>query len=652
MNPTMRLKIKRDTFFLPDPDGSRVYFRNNIGSFRMEGEGIAKWIELLLPMFTGEYTLEDLTDSLPGEYRERVFEIAGSLYKNGFVQDVSQDRPHTLSDRILQKYGSQIEFLDHLADSGPYRFSVYRQAKVLAAGSGPFFVSLVAALLDSGLPKFHMRLTQSLPTNRERLAELINHARTEDSEVAVEEMVPQGDGDRSWRQAVQPFDAVLYVAQEGSLEVLRILHRVCREEGKLFMPAIIWQQAGVAGPLVHPDSEGCWESAWRRIHQTAICKDSSLHAFSSTAGAMLANVIVFELFKKITDVTESDRQGKVFLLDLETLEGNWHAFLPHPLVAGQTAVRWMGDGELQGEGQGDRAASDELISFFSRLSSSETGIFHIWDEEDLKQLPLAQCRIQVVDPLSQGPAELLPPLVCSGLTHEEARREAGLTGLEAYVSRMADRVMNTDAVVYPDAESALKPHEFVGVGAGETILEGMCRGLDQWLAEEWGKQGNDQPPVVSIANVRSVEDERCRFYLQALAIQNEAPTVGLGAEVHGFPAVWVGAVGQWYGSTGLTITMALRKSLQLALQNQQNQAAFPAARGKIVSSVRLVQQAQQELVIPACEEAPQKDDLQSALKRLRQNGKRLFLLDLTLEPFLKEGLAGVFGVLVREEESL
>lgn len=99
---SMRLKVKRDTFFLPERNKG-VYFRNNLSSFRMEGSTIDQWIEKLMPMLNGEYTLGELTDGLPGPYRNRVFEIAEALFRNGFVRDVSRDRPHQLTEQILNK---------------------------------------------------------------------------------------------------------------------------------------------------------------------------------------------------------------------------------------------------------------------------------------------------------------------------------------------------------------------------------------------------------------------------------------------------------------------------------------------------------------------------------------------------------------------
>lgn len=646
LNPSMRLKVKRDTFFLPDPNGS-VYFRNNVSSFRMEGELIDQWIEKLIPIFNGEYSLEDLTDGLPDQHRNQVYGIAEMLYRNGFVRDVSQDTPHQLPEEVLKKYASQIEFLNNFGDSGEYRFQSYRQAKVLTVGSGPFLISAISALLVSGLPTIHVLVSGSEPTDRQRMLELAAHARKTDPEVAIKEVTLQKKGVSSWREAVGPFDSILFVSREGDIEELRVLHKVCREEKKVFLPAVCLQQVGMAGPLVHPDFEGCWESAWRSIHESAICKDPQLHTFSSTAGAMLANVIVFELLKKITGVNDSERSNPFFLLNLETLEGKWHSFMPHPLVTGRAAVRWTHDFDLQLE---RRSIENEngLLPYFSQLTSAESGVFHIWEEGDLEQLPLSQCRVQAVDPLSEGPAGLLPDIVCNDLTHEGARREAGLTGIEAYVSRMASLLVSTSPSHQEDEGSRIEPQEFIGVGAGETVAEGIGRGLQRCLAEVLSKQQASQLPSVFRVQLSAIEDKHCQFYLQALTTMKGAPMIGLGEEVSGFPVVWVGTSDRWYGGVGLNVTLAFRDALQQALVEAQNQTACLTSE---VSSVLLKEQLPVSLEIPSCEVTIKSEVLQSAMQVLERNRKRLMVFDLAVVPFLKEEMAGVFGVLLREEES-
>ncbi|MEH7500627.1 putative thiazole-containing bacteriocin maturation protein [Neobacillus drentensis] len=650
LNPSMRLKVKRDTFFLPDSNRG-VYFRNNISSFRMEGSTIDQWVEKLIPMFNGEYTLGNITEGLPGPYRDRVYEIAEVLYRNGFVRDVSQDHPHQLEDQVLKRHASQIEFVDSFVDSGAYRFQTYRQAKVLAVGSGPFFVSLVSSLIESGLPKFKLLITDKVPTNRRRLMELVAHARKTDPEVEVEEVILKDDGVNFWRESVQPFDSILYVSQEGNLEELRLLHTVCREEKKALLPAICLQQVGIAGPLVSPESEACWESAWRRLHQSVLFKDQQLAAYSSTAGAMLANVIVFELFKEGTGVTELEQKNQFFLLDMDTLEGNWHSFMPHPLVTGRISAKWVEDFDRQLEQRLSRGDSSELLLYFHQLTSKESGIFHIWEEEELKQLPLAQCRVQAVDPVSEGPAELLRDIVCTGLTHEEARREAGLAGIEAYASRMIGLLV-TSLPPHQEVEGRLvDSQEFVGVGAGETFAESVCRGLQKCLAEEMNIQQRDQKISVSRVQLSAVEDERCRFYLQALTTMGGAPFIGLGEEVSGFPVVWIGTSDGWYRSVDLNITMALRKALQQALIKVENPEAYLTTQAFDVSCLLLEEKVAQSLVIPACEERIQSENLRAAMEVLERNHKQLSVFEQEIEPFLKEGLAGVFGVLLREEES-
>ncbi|WP_034756616.1 putative thiazole-containing bacteriocin maturation protein [Rossellomorea vietnamensis] len=630
LNPSMRLKVKRDTFYLPERD-SGVYFRNNLCSFRMEGSGIDQWVEKLLPMFNGEYSLEDLTNGLPDPYRNRVMEIAEVLLKNGFVRDVSRDLPHNLPRHAMEKFASQIEFVDSLADSGAARFETYRHANVLAAGSGPLLTSLVSSLIESGLAKVQVLVTDEMPTNRRRLKELVDHARKNDPEVELHEVGFSGSGGR---ETIRPYDSILYVTQNENLEELDLLHAICRADQKLLIPAICHKQTCIAGPIIHPDSEVGWESAWRRLHGTALQKEGEFHAESAVPGAMMANMIVFELFKEMTGVTKPDQRNRLFLLDTDTLEGSWHSFLPHPLETG-IAAEPMLNLETRLEQGSERSDPEKLLYFFSLLTSKETGIFHVWEEGDTKQLPLAQCRVQPVDGRSEGPAVLLDEEICSALTHTEARREAGLRGIERYASKLGSMVVPHDT------------GEFMAFCTGTTFAECVGRGLQECLTDELRKRESVQKKNISRLGLEAVEDEACRFYLKALTTMQKEPDIALGEDLHGFPVVYVRGRNGWYGNSGFTITMALRNSLQQALFQAQNGTdafdAHPVA-------VALEKENVQRIVIPAGEERIETDHLKKALHTLNLNQKQVTVYELDIEPVFRQELEGVFGVLLREEE--
>jgi putative thiazole-containing bacteriocin maturation protein len=311
-------------------------------------------------------------------------------------------------------------------------------------------------------------------------------------------------------------------------------------------------------------------------------------------------------------------------------------------VTGRITAEWIQDLDLRLKQSSGKGELGVLLLYLSHLTSAESGIFHILEEEDLKQLPLAQCRVQAVDPLSVGPAELLPSIVCTELTHKKARKEAGLSGIEAYVSQMADVIVAALPLLRQKVESG----EIVGVGAGETIAEGVCRGLQKCLTASLSKQLAEQKNVVTRVQLSEVEDERCRYYLQALTTMQGAPIIGLGKEVSGFPVVWVGTNDRWYGSVDLNSTMALQKALQQALMNGKIQSAQALPN----SSVFLAEKAPQSLIIRTSEEIS--EVLQSAMQVLKRNRKRILVFELGLEPILKKELVGVYGTLLREEESL
>jgi putative thiazole-containing bacteriocin maturation protein len=184
------------------------------------------------------------------------------------------------------------------------------------------------------------------------------------------------------------------------------------------------------------------------------------------------------------------------------------------------------------------------------------------------------------------------------------------------------------------------------------MAEGVCRGLQKCLTEELRKRLSIQTPSIRQAQLAAVEDECCRYYIQALTTLQGTPEIWLGEEVFGFPAAWVGTGGHWYGCVGLNRATALRQALVQALQQAQNEQARPETQGLQVSSVHLHEQAPHRLEIPHLDEAPPAETLKSALQVLERNRKRLLVFQLIVEPFLKEEPIEVFGVLLREEMPL
>ncbi|MEB1809725.1 MAG: putative thiazole-containing bacteriocin maturation protein [Bacillaceae bacterium] len=646
LNASTRLKVKKDTFYIPDQEGG-VYFRNNESSFRLKGSTIYQWIETLMPMFNGEQTLGNLTEGLTEPYKKRVYEISETLYENGFVRDISKDRPHQLNRTVVEKYASQIEFIESFVDSGAYHFQEYRQAKILAVGAGPILVSLVGALLESGLPKFHFISTQSTPTNLARIEEMVENARKEDSEVVVKEVPFENDEYRSaWKEVVHPYDCVLYVSQDANVYEIMDLNVVCKEERKVFLPAVCLEQVGLAGPMVHQESDGCWESAWRRLHQSAVQEgDPSAH-FSSTAGSMLANVLVFELFKITVGIEGLTQKNQIYFLDFETLEGNWLSYLTHPLVTSSNVTpRLIEDLDLKIKQEVNRNnSSSKLLEYFSRLTSEEAGIFHLWEERDLPQLPLAQCYVQAVNPMSDGPATLLSEVVCAGFTHEQAKKQAGLTGIEMYVSQLIDSQEKGNK----NDNDQIGPKSFMGIGAGQTIEEAVCRGLQNHLDDKLRERKVDQPNLLFELQLDSIEDQQVKYYLDALTNLNGPPSIDLREDILGFPVIRVGSNGGWYARAGLNRTLALRYALEQALLNTPYEVNS-RVRDETVPA-EFVDKKKSKLNIPSCNGMTHLELLQSSIQVLKHSKKRLDIYDLSFEPFLKEELAGVFGVKVREEE--
>ena len=190
----------------------------------------------------------------------------------------------------------------------------------------------------------------------------------------------------------------------------------------------------------------------------------------------------------------------------------------------------------------------------------------------------------------------------------------------------------------------------IGIGAGETIEEAVCRGLQAYLDEKLSNRMDDGLNGIFDVQLGSIEDQPCKVYVDALSTLNGTPTIDLKEDILGFPVISVRYNGQRITRAGLNITLALRNALQQALLNTQNHQINPMVVEHEMESAVFRENKEFKLDIPSCEDMTRLELLQSSMQVLHQNGKRLFVYDLAFEPFLKQELAGVFGVQIREEE--
>jgi len=493
---------------------------------------------------------------------------------------------------------------------------------VLIVGSGALLSSLAAALRKLGCSRLRAVAAASAP----------------------------GPDGWAWSGSVRQAQWVLLASGKPDMAELRALEAACRQAGKPLLPAVVHGGIGLAGPLIRPeDADGGCESGWRRLHLAARGAGSfpgtgspgsgrsrgaaaPPPAEAAEAAAMLAHVAAAAWRTEAAEGGRSALRDHLYLLDLDTAEGGFHPFQPHPASSGRRFVPRPLDAERLLEPGSGGAVAGDLPAVFDRLTSPVTGIFQCWDEADLEQLPLCQCRVRPADPLAEREDGWLPEIVCAGLTHLEARREAGLAGIEAYVARAAGA-----------AELTEQPAEWAGIGAGGTAAEALNRALTSALVRLHEERTPPGRAVrIRLRSVGNIGDAHCRYYWQALTIDRGPPLVGEGERCLGFPTVWVGVGGDWYGGVGLNRTLAFRSALQRAIL-----AAKPAE-----CKVRPEPASGPEAPALAVPEADGTDDAglaRSALRTLRANRCRLFVFDLAAEPFLRDEWAGVLGVRLEEE---
>ncbi|MCD9194529.1 TOMM precursor leader peptide-binding protein [Streptomyces albireticuli] len=410
-----RPRIRRDVLFTETPDG--VLFHNAHGGFHLNSRSGYRFATLLVPHLNGEHRVADLCEGLGEAQRAMVGRLVRTLYEREFARDTPvPDGPSAfpVAPAVVERFAPQIAYVDHYADDAARRFQEFRTTRVAVVGDDLTARWCVLGLVRNGSAAVGHLPGLDTPENRfgEVRAEATALA-AEGCPVTLETIA--ADGPVRWSDLAGYDVVVVTGGREGARRLFRLVEAGV-PEGTSLIPAALFGDRAVVGPLMTPGTAGCWACAVLRLgaHGDAaaaadlwsgICLPATDGPTGREAGrglsAMIGNLLGYEVFRLTTGALPAETRGQVIVQDTESFDVVAEPLLPHPrcpfcrdLAAAGTAEPAAAPAPEEPGPAGGTAAAPDTEALLAELNSRQilirphTGVFEKFTDEPWTQTPL------------------------------------------------------------------------------------------------------------------------------------------------------------------------------------------------------------------------------------------------------------------------
>ncbi|MFC4534183.1 hypothetical protein [Sphaerisporangium dianthi] len=465
----------------------------------LRGRQAYAWLSRLAPALTGEHSLAELTERLPGDKRDMVESLVRRLAEQRFIVDARRSRPHGLTEAERRTYAEEIAFIGYVLDSPEWRFERVRLSHLVLTGEGPLLTALLAACAGSG-----WRRITAVCSDTAAMRGTADEARRDPGQQI--HIVPFA-GDPLPGAIAGDADVLLQVSTD--IGTLVRTARACEAAGipvgqVLVRPTEVWLDQ-VGRPSVT-----AVESGWHRL--AALPAATPRHSGEDLLVGPLPEVVAampaLACFSHLTglDAASPDQKPGLTRVDLRNLDTVPHRFLPHPRAGTWTDLQAVTRTDAHAQTQTDshaetrtdaraetrtnaraetrtdaraqirtdtrarirRARGPEAVSVLveslaaaaaldagevldraAEAIDSRLGLIGTLDEEGLTQTPLPVCQARVSDPLGALPHWAPPPQVVGwGEDRRTARLRCLLAALATYGVLAADAGAGGEEVVW------------------------------------------------------------------------------------------------------------------------------------------------------------------------------------------------------------
>jgi bacteriocin biosynthesis cyclodehydratase domain-containing protein len=309
--------------------------------------------------------------------------------------------------------------------------------------------------------------------------------------------VSHWDDEAELLNTIQVYDAILHISDRPMLARAQLLNRLCIEQQKTFIQAVLVDDHAWIGPLVSPEAGRCWECAWRRLQSNLPHPLEQLpryefhdqptasisHFFALPTATIAANRLIFELFKHFTQTGFTETAGKLIDIDLATFLSESHAFLPHPHC--QACQHPLIPTESQFLEQMQQLRHQRPINqdiFFENMShciDERLGLFTTVDNDKFAQVPLAVYKINLSNIMLTKHQSKTLHVIATSTDTTDARLQASQRACERYAANLVDRRrLLSHETVQQYSLPAISPNQLLGIKPHLTETETWIWGLD------------------------------------------------------------------------------------------------------------------------------------------------------------------------------
>ncbi|WP_326812838.1 TOMM precursor leader peptide-binding protein [Streptomyces scopuliridis] len=338
-----RPRIRRDVLFTETPEG--VLFHNADGGFQLTAKSAYRFATLIVPHLTGDHSVSEICQGLGDQQRSMVGELVKSLYERDFARPVpaAAGEAHDTPPDVARRFAPQIAYVDHYSDDAERRFDRFRTARVAVLGDDLVARWCVLSLIRNGCATIGVQAglgAESIETIEAEAREAASDGCSVDLR-RIEADDPQGP--LGWADLAS-YDLVVVTGGPAAPQRVFPLLRAGVPEGRTLLPAWSYGQYAVVGPLMTPDTAGCWSCAVLRIgsHDGAaaaadiwsgLALPGSVPAGelpSRPLAAMIGNLLGYEIFRVTTGALPAETAGQLIIQDMKSLDVTAEPLLPHP----------------------------------------------------------------------------------------------------------------------------------------------------------------------------------------------------------------------------------------------------------------------------------------------------------------------------------